>query len=94
MPASSVPLADLHGPVEARGADVAGSRVHSVRLPGFVVSTEIVFAGPGERLVMRHDAGESAELYVPGTLLAIRRVSEEPGVRRGLGSVLFAGPPG
>ena len=35
------------GPVEARGAEVGGARVHSVRLPGFVVSTEVVFAGPG-----------------------------------------------
>ena len=49
--------AELHGPVEARGTDVAGSRVHSVRLPSFVVSTEVVFGGTGERLVMRHDAG-------------------------------------
>ncbi|MDP9435005.1 MAG: 4-hydroxy-tetrahydrodipicolinate reductase [Actinomycetota bacterium] len=45
----AVLLADLRGPVEARGGDVAGSRVHSVRLPSFVVSTEIVFGGTGER---------------------------------------------
>jgi 4-hydroxy-tetrahydrodipicolinate reductase len=88
-PASAVPLDRLHGPVEARGADVAGSRVHSVRLPSFVVSTEVVFGGTGERLVMRHDAGQSADPYVPGTLLAIRRVSEHVGVRRGLDSLLF-----
>jgi 4-hydroxy-tetrahydrodipicolinate reductase len=88
-PTPAVPLADLRGPVEARGADVAGSRVHSVRLPSFVVSTEIVFGGPGERLVMRHDAGEPANPYVGGTLLAIRRVAEAPGVRLGLDSLLF-----
>ncbi|HEY3649933.1 MAG TPA: dihydrodipicolinate reductase C-terminal domain-containing protein, partial [Streptosporangiaceae bacterium] len=56
-PARAVPLADLEGPAEARGAEVGGTRVHSVRLPGFVVSSEVVFAGPGERLVMRHDPG-------------------------------------
>lgn len=89
LPTPSVPPTDLHGPVEARGADVAGTRIHSVRLPSFVVSTEIVFAGTGERLVMRHDPGESPEPYVGGTLLAIRRVAETSGVRRGLDSLLF-----
>ena len=49
QPRVTVPLADLHGPVEARGADVEGTRVHSVRLPSFVATTEVVFGGPGER---------------------------------------------
>ncbi|MGY1785951.1 4-hydroxy-tetrahydrodipicolinate reductase [Geodermatophilus sp. SYSU D00698] len=91
-PASAVPLPELHGPVEARGAEVAGSRVHSVRLPSFVVSTEVVFGGTGERLVIRHDAGESPDPYVAGTLLAVRRVAEATGVRRGLDSLLFDQP--
>jgi 4-hydroxy-tetrahydrodipicolinate reductase len=68
---------------------VAGIRVHSVRLPSFVVTTEIVFGGPGERLIMRHDPGETPDPYVGGTLLAIRKVAEVPGVRRGLDSLLF-----
>jgi 4-hydroxy-tetrahydrodipicolinate reductase len=68
---------------------VAGVRVHSVRLPSFVVTTEIVFGGPGERLIMRHDPGETPDPYVGGTLLAIREVAEVPGVRRGLDSLLF-----
>jgi 4-hydroxy-tetrahydrodipicolinate reductase len=88
-PTSAVPVAQLSSPVEARGAEVAGTRIHSVRLPSFVVSTEIIFSGPGERLIMRHDPGESPDPYVGGTLLAIRKVSEVPGVRRGLGSLLF-----
>jgi 4-hydroxy-tetrahydrodipicolinate reductase len=54
-----------------------------------VVTTEIVFAGPGERLVMRHDPGLSADPYVAGTLLAIRRVGEQVGLRRGLDALLF-----
>jgi 4-hydroxy-tetrahydrodipicolinate reductase len=90
-PTPARPLTELHGPVEARGTEVGGARVHSLRLPSFVVSTEIVFAGPGERLVMRHDAGESPEPYVAGTLLAIRRVHELPGLR-GLDSLLFDEP--
>lgn len=92
-PEPAVPLKDLHGPVEARGADVEGTRVHSVRLPSFVVSTEIVFGGAGERLVVRHDAGETPDPYVAGTLLAIRRVAEQPGLRRGLDTLLFGVAP-
>jgi 4-hydroxy-tetrahydrodipicolinate reductase len=88
IPRSAVPLSQLDGPLEARGAEVAGTRIHSVRLPSFVVSTEIVFAGAGERLVMRHDPGESPHPYVDGTLLAIRKVGEVPGVRRGLDSLI------
>jgi 4-hydroxy-tetrahydrodipicolinate reductase len=88
-PQSAVPLPQLDGPVEARGAEVAGTRIHSVRLPSFVVTTEIVFGGAGERLVMRHDPGESPDPYVEGTLLAIRRVADVPGVRRGLDSLLI-----
>ena len=88
QPALTLALPDLHGP-PGTGADVAGTRIDSVRLPSFVVSTEVVFGGPGERLVMRHDPGLTAAPYVSGTLLAIRRVAEAAGVRRGLDSLLF-----
>jgi 4-hydroxy-tetrahydrodipicolinate reductase len=88
-PNSDVPLSQLSGPVETRGAEVAGTRIHSVRLPGFVVSTEIIFGGAGERLIMRHDPGDSPDPYVGGTLLAIRKVADVSGVRRGLSSLLF-----
>ena len=88
-PQTDVPLADLTGPVEARGADVGGTRVHSVRLPSFVVSTEVVFGSSGDRLSLRYDAGSTPDPYVDGTLLAIRRVAELPGVRRGLDTLLF-----
>ncbi len=89
QPARAVPLAELEGPVEARGAEIGGARVHSVRLPSFVVTTEVVFGGPGERLIMRHDPGLTPAPYVAGTLLAVRRVADAPGVRRGLDSLLF-----
>lgn len=88
-PASAVPVEELHGPVEARGADIAGTRVHSVRLPTYVVGAEVVFAESGERLIMKYDPGDSPDLYVDGTLLAIRRVAEVTGVRRGLDTLLF-----
>jgi 4-hydroxy-tetrahydrodipicolinate reductase len=85
------PIEDLHGPREARGATVEGTQVHSVRLPGFVVSTEVVFGLPDERLTIRHDAGGSPAPYVAGTLLAIRRAPELVGLTRGLDTLLLAG---
>ena len=69
-PLLGFPIEELHGPREARGATIAGTQVHSVRVPRFVVSTEVIFGLPDERLSIRHDAGGSPEPYVAGTLLA------------------------
>ena len=82
------PLDTIAGPVEARGATVAGTQVHSVRLPSFVVSTEVVFGLPDERLTIRHDAGGSPAPYVAGTLLAARAAGERVGLTRGLDALL------
>jgi 4-hydroxy-tetrahydrodipicolinate reductase len=84
----TVPLADTHGPIEARGADMTGSQVHSIRLPGFTLSSEIIFGLPDQTLSIRHDAGTSAQPYVDGALLAIRRVDTFTGLRRGLDHVM------
>ena len=88
QPAIRVPLDEVHGAREARGATIAGTQVHSVRLPSFTVSTETVFAAEGERLSIRHDAGESAAPYVAGTLLAVRSVPGRIGLTRGLDQLL------
>jgi 4-hydroxy-tetrahydrodipicolinate reductase len=87
-PELTVPLDRMVGPRETRGASVSGSQVHSVRLPGFTLSVEIVFGMPDQRLTIRHDAGGSARPYVDGALLAIRKVSGLVGVHRGLDTVL------
>jgi 4-hydroxy-tetrahydrodipicolinate reductase len=87
-PALGVPLEETHGAREARGATVAGTQVHSLRLPSFSVSTEVVFAVEGERLSLRHDAGESAAPYVAGTLAAIRALPGRVGLTRGLDRLL------
>jgi 4-hydroxy-tetrahydrodipicolinate reductase len=63
--------------------------VHSLRLPSFVVSTEVVFGLPDERLSIRHDAGGSAAPYVAGTLLAARAVTGRIGLTRGLDTLLL-----
>lgn len=79
----------LHGPEQARGATIGGVQVHSVRLPGFVASTEVVFGLPHERLRFLHDAGSSPQPYVEGSLLAVRQAHRFTGVVRGLDRVLF-----
>ena len=89
-PTLGVPIADVLGPPAARGATVAGTQVHSLRLPSFVVSTEIVFAGGGERLSLRHDADDTPAPYVAGTLLAIRATVGRVGLTRGLDRLLDA----
>ena len=87
-PEPTVPVDRTVGPREARGATLSGSQVHSVRLPGYVISAEIIFGMPDQRLTIRHDSGSSARPYVDGALLAIRKVSTLVGVHRGLDSVL------
>lgn len=85
-----LPPKQTSGRVEARGATVAGTQVHSLRLPSFVASTEVVFALPDERLSIRHDAGGTPIPYVGGTLLAIRAVPGRTGLTRGLDTLLLA----
>jgi 4-hydroxy-tetrahydrodipicolinate reductase len=90
-PLPGFPIEELVGPPEARGASIAGTQVHSVRVPSFVVSTEVIFGLPDERLSIRHDAGGSPEPYVAGTLLAARRASQLVGLTRGLDTLLLDG---
>jgi 4-hydroxy-tetrahydrodipicolinate reductase len=87
-PTIGVPVDQVIGPDGARGATVAGVQVHSLRLPSFVVSTEIVFAATGERLSIRHDADQTPAPCVAGTLLAIRAVPGRIGLTRGLDRLL------
>lgn len=82
------PIAGTGGFVEARGATVAGTQIHSVRLPGYELATEVVFGLPHERLIIRQESAHDASQYVDGTLLAIRKVVAAVGVVRGLASLL------
>jgi len=59
---------------QTRGARLNGSQVHSVRLPGYTISAEVIFGMPEQQLSLRHDSGSGAEPYVDGALLAIRKV--------------------
>ena len=84
-----VALEHTHGPKEARGATIDGTQVHSIRLPSYVIAFETIFGSPDERLTIRHDAGSSAQPYVSGTLLAVRKVMKTSGLVRGLDRLLF-----
>jgi 4-hydroxy-tetrahydrodipicolinate reductase len=68
----------------ARGAEVGGVWVHSVRLPGMVAHQEVMLGNPGEVLTIRHDTTDRTA-FVPGILLAIRSIEKlDPGVSVGL----------
>ncbi len=83
-----VPLDAVVGPKESRGVRLNGSQVHSVRLPGYIISVDAIFGMPDQKLILRHEAGSSAEPYVNGALLAIRKVGNLVGLHRGLDSVM------
>jgi 4-hydroxy-tetrahydrodipicolinate reductase len=76
------------GDCRSRGATVAGTQVHALRLPGMVAGFEIIFGRSHERLTIKHEAISRAEPYVNGTLVAIRHVTHLVGMHRGLESVL------
>ncbi len=73
---------------ESRGANVLGTQIHSVRLPGFNSSCEIIFGTGAERLKIRHDAINATKPYIDGALLALRKVSSLKGLHRGLDSII------
>jgi 4-hydroxy-tetrahydrodipicolinate reductase len=87
-PDMEIPIERTVGHPEARGADVNGSRIHSIRLPGHTIGIEVRFGREDERLTLQYDAGPGAAPYIAGTLLAIRRVSQFVGLVRGLDRIL------
>lgn len=74
----------------ARGCDVDGVRVHSVRLRGLVAHQEVLLGGPGEQLTIRHDSFDRAS-FMPGVLLGLRHVAAHPGLTVGLDGYLDLG---
>jgi len=61
----------------SRGTDAGGVRIHSLRLPGSVAHQEVVLGGRGQTLTIRHDSIDRSS-FMPGVLLAIRRVGDLP----------------
>jgi 4-hydroxy-tetrahydrodipicolinate reductase len=71
----------------SRGGDSGGVRVHSLRLPGSVAHQEVIFGGSGETLTIRHDSLDRSS-FMPGVILAIKKVESLGGVVVGLEHLL------
>ena len=82
-----VPDATQTDPLGARGAVVDGVHVHAVRLRGLTAHEEIVLGNPGEQLTIRTDSFDRAS-FMPGVILAVRRVGERRGLTVGLDALL------
>ena len=67
----------------ARGAEIDGMRIHSVRLPGYVAHQEVIFGGLGQTLTIRHDS-INRESFMPGVVLACKKVRALSGLVIGL----------
>ncbi|WAC55159.1 4-hydroxy-tetrahydrodipicolinate reductase [Gordonia sp. SL306] len=67
----------------ARGAEVDGVRVHSVRLAGLVAHQEVILGTEGETLTIRHDSLDRTS-FAPGVLLGVREIGGRPGLTVGL----------
>lgn len=74
----------------ARGADVDGVRVHSVRLAGLVAHQEVLFGTEGETLTIRHDSLDRSS-FAPGVLLGVRGIADRPGLTIGLDGLMDLG---
>ncbi|MDR0482941.1 MAG: 4-hydroxy-tetrahydrodipicolinate reductase [Cellulomonadaceae bacterium] len=68
---------------DARGVDVEGVRIHAVRLRGLVAHEEVLMGNPGEQLTIRQDSFDRVS-FMPGVLLAIRKIASHPGLTVGL----------
>ena len=74
--------------IGARGSSTEdGIRIHSVRLPGCIAHQEVIFGAPGQVYTLRHDTSDRA-CYMPGVLLAIRRVMPLRSLIYGLDKIL------
>ncbi|HET9255124.1 MAG TPA: 4-hydroxy-tetrahydrodipicolinate reductase [Pseudonocardiaceae bacterium] len=84
---ASPPDATSRAAEGARGADIGGVRVHSVRLTGLVAHQEVLLGTEGETLTIRHDTLDRSS-FMPGVLLGVRSVLAHPGLTVGLEPLL------
>lgn len=81
------PDATFSDPDHARGANISGIPIHSVRLSGLIAHQEVLLGGSGETLTIRHDS-LARESFMPGVLLAIKEIEHHDGLTVGLESLL------
>ena len=80
-------VAELQTLADTRGGDYQGINVHSARMQGRVARHEVVFGALGQTLTLIHDS-INRDSFMPGVMLAIKRVIDENELIVGLGSVL------
>ncbi|MGX1932393.1 4-hydroxy-tetrahydrodipicolinate reductase [Microbacterium resistens] len=85
------PVDAPHVDQRARGQQVAGVPIHSLRRPGVVAEQQVILSGPGESLTIRHDTVDSAEAYAPGIRLALPYARDARGVIVGLERIIDLG---
>ncbi len=78
------PLEKIDG---ARGGEYLGTKIHSLRLPGLIAHQEIIFGNQGQTLTIRHDSLERTS-FMPGVLMAIRKLRTLKGFFYGLESIM------
>ena len=71
----------------SRGGDYEGISIHAARMPGRMAHHQVTFAGPGQTLTLRHDTN-NRECYMPGVLMAVRKVGELDGLVVGLDRIM------
>ena len=71
----------------SRGGTYEQIPIHSIRLPGYIASQEVILGGLGQTLKLRHDT-ISRESFMPGVVLAIKEVTKTTGLTYGLENFL------
>ena len=85
------PVSAPHADQRARGQQVAGVPIHSLRRPGVIARQDVILSGAGESLTFTHDTVESALAYAPGIRLAVPFALETRGVVVGLENMVDIG---
>ena len=67
----------------SRGGDDDGIRIHSIRLPGLVANQEVIFGGPGQTLIIRHDSIDRSS-FMPGVVMAVKKILQIKGLVQGM----------
>ncbi|WP_243225038.1 4-hydroxy-tetrahydrodipicolinate reductase [Microbacterium sp. CIAB417] len=85
------PVSAPHVDQRARGQQVAGVPIHSLRRPGVIARQDVILSGPGESLTVTHDTVEPALAYAPGIRLAVPYALSARGVVVGLENIIDIG---
>jgi 4-hydroxy-tetrahydrodipicolinate reductase len=83
----TMPPLDKENIPGTRGGQLDGISIHSVRLPGYLANQDIIFGAPGQTLKISHET-TSREAFMPGVVMAVKRVNETQGLIVGLENLL------